>query len=116
MNPIRFSAFLVPLMFAIAPLSASAQVQTLTFQCEQGGSFEAQVEKDQAKVKYASGKTVGLLPVDSREGRKFSDGRTLFYVNGSEAWIEVNYTMVNTQCLAQQAPTTVSTSNNSSGN
>ncbi len=97
-------------MVAIAPLSAQAQVQTFTFQCEQGEAFEAQIEKDQAKVKYASGKTVGLLPVDSREGRKFSDGRTLLYVNGTEAWIEVNYIMVNTQCFAQQSPTTVSNS------
>jgi len=116
MNVIRLSPFLVPLMVAIASLPASSQTQTLKFQCEQGGSFEAQVEKTQARVKYDSGKTVGLLPVDSREGRKFSDGRTLFYVNGAEAWIEVNYTMVNTQCFAQQSPATVSTSNSPSSN
>lgn len=110
MNPLKLNALLVSLLTTLAILPAEAQTRNVSFQCGQGGTFEAQVEKDKARVRLDSGKTVELLPVDSRIGRKFSDGRMLLYVNEGEAFIEVNYMMVYSQCMAQQSSVPVSSS------
>lgn len=110
MKAVKLSVALLPLWGAIA-LPANAQVQTMRFQCEQGEAFQAQVSKEQALVKFASGKTFELLPVDAREGRKFSNGRMLLRLQGAEASVEMNYTMMNSQCMAQEAPAAVTSSN-----
>jgi membrane-bound inhibitor of C-type lysozyme len=102
MNRTQLSGLLVTTLVAIVPLPAIAQ--PLQFQCDQGSNFEARIEKDQAKVRFASGETKTLLPVDSLVGKKFSDGRMLLFVNDTEAWIEVNYIKVHTECVAQQSP------------
>lgn len=106
MKLIQLSVLLTASLVAIAPSPAIAQA--VQFRCDQGAGFEARIEKDEAKVKLASGETKTLLPVDSRIGKKFSDGRMLLFVNEAEAYLEVNYTKVSTQCLAQQAPTNLS--------
>lgn len=109
MNPVKFSALFASLITTLVALPAGAQTQYVSFQCGQGGTFEAQVERDKARVKL-DGKTLELLPVDSRIGRKFSDGRMLLYVNEGEAFIEVNYIIVYSQCVAQQSSPAVSSS------
>lgn len=108
MNGTQLSGLLATSLVAIAPLPAIAQ--PLQFQCNEGSNFEARLERDKAKVRFASGETKTLLPVDSLVGRKFSDGRTLLFVNDTEAWIEVNYIKVHTECMAQQSPANVSSS------
>lgn len=106
MKVIQLSVLLTASLIAIAPSTAIAQ--SVQFSCDQGGSFEARIQKDEAKVKLASGESKTLLPVDSRIGKKFSDGRMLLFVNDTEAYLEVNYTKVYTECLAQQAPANLS--------
>ena len=110
MKAVKLCVALLPLWVAIVP-PAHAQVQTMRFQCEQGEAFEAQVSKEQAKVKFASGRIVELLPVDAREGRKFSNGRMLLRLKGAEASVEMNYTLMSNQCFAQESPAAITSSN-----
>ncbi|MDX2241802.1 MAG: hypothetical protein NW224_14040 [Leptolyngbyaceae cyanobacterium bins.302] len=106
MKVIQLSVLLASSLVATAPLPAIAQ--PVQFQCNEGGAFEARIEKDEAKVKLASGESRTLLPLDTHVGRKFSDGRVLLFVNETEAYLEVNYTRVYTNCLAQQAASNLS--------
>jgi membrane-bound inhibitor of C-type lysozyme len=106
MNMIRLSALLATVLATIAPFPVIAQTQI--FQCAQGGGFEAQIGDRKAKIQFTSGERRTLLPVDSRVGKKFSDGRILLYVNGTEAWVQVNYTSMYTECVAQQGASTLS--------
>ncbi|MDX2228728.1 MAG: hypothetical protein NW220_03775 [Leptolyngbyaceae cyanobacterium bins.349] len=108
MKTMPISLLLATVLTPFAALPAIAQTQMLQFQCANGGAFVAQVQKDEAKVQFASGERKSLLPVDSHTGRKFSDGRILLYVNGTEAWVEVAYNRVYQQCNAQQSPSTLS--------
>ncbi len=101
MKAVVWGILLLPIVSAISPLPASAQAVSRKFQCAQGRSFEAEVLKDKVYVKYDSGKTIKLRPLDSREGIKFANGLTLLTLNGNQAEIEINYITEFNQCVAQ---------------
>jgi membrane-bound inhibitor of C-type lysozyme len=88
-------------MVAIAALPATAQKEYIKYQCEQGKTLEVQIQDDKAKVRLDSGQTIRLLPLDTREGLKFSDGRAVLTVKENQAFLEINYTPVFTKCVSQ---------------
>lgn len=106
MKLIRLSTAVCLSAGAIALHPAIVQAETVRFQCGESGPFEAVIKRDKAKLRLPSGKTETLLPVDSLVGKKFSDGRILLFVNGDDAWVEIDFVRVYDNCLVQDAAPT----------
>ena len=102
MKAIRLGVLILPIAVMFAGLPAKTQDEFMQYQCGEGKSFEAQLLRNKARVKLGN-QSFNLLPVDSRQGLKYSNGRTSLMVVDNQASIEVDYKKILNGCTAPKA-------------
>ncbi|MFB2839529.1 MliC family protein [Floridanema evergladense] len=102
MKTIKFAAFLLPAVVAIASLPATAeQQQVYRYQCHNGKTFEAEYSPETAQLKLGENETLTLKQVPSGSGVRYTDDRTTLFTKGNEAFIQVENQVVFDSCVAQ---------------
>lgn len=102
MKLVKFSFFTLPAILTIITLPAQAQQQIYTYQCNGGKGFQAEFLHESAKLTLPNQNNPLTLPqVVSASGVSYSDGRTMLFTKGEEAFIEVEGETAYQNCLAQ---------------
>jgi|MudIll2142460700_1097286.scaffolds.fasta_scaffold73677_2 membrane-bound inhibitor of C-type lysozyme len=89
----------VVFIFAAVILSC-AQAKPVTYRCDEGKGFVVVFDSkgDFAVLKMGEGE-VRLPSVPSASGAKYSDGRTIFWGKGQEAFVEIDGRIVYRNCV-----------------
>lgn len=104
MKLVKFSSFILPVTFTLMTLPVQAQQQIYTYQCDAEKGFQAEFSQEFAKLTLSGQDETLILPqVVSASGVSYSDGRTMLFTKGEEAFIEVEGEMAYQNCLAQVA-------------
>ncbi len=101
MKIINVAGLILPLLTIIAIFPANAQQEYFKYRCEGSKTFEVTVSPNKAKLKLDGTSTLTLLPLDAREGLKFAAQRVLLTMVNQDASIQINNSLVYTQCVAQ---------------
>lgn len=102
MKLVKFSYFTLPAILTIVTLPAQAQQQIYAFQCDGGKRFQAEFSQESAQLTLPSqDDTITLPQVVSASGVSYSDGRTMLFTKGEEAFIEVDGETAYQNCMAQ---------------
>ncbi len=103
MKSIQLSSVVLPVVIAAVALPASAQQvqQSVKYQCNEGKTFEVQYFKDKAWMKLDNLR-FELLPVQTVDGMKYSNGKTLLQTLGNKASIDVDFQPYLIDCVSQK--------------
>ena len=87
------------ILLAAVTLSC-AQAKPVTYRCDEGKGFVVVFDSkgDFAVLKMGEGE-VRLPSVPSASGAKYSDGRTIFWGKGQEAFVEIDGRIVYRNCV-----------------
>jgi len=102
MKLVKLGSFTLSAILTIVTLPAQAQQQIYTYQCQGGKGFQAEFLPESAKLTLSNKDNPLTLPqVVSASGVSYSDGRTMLFTKGEEAFIEVEGETAYENCMAQ---------------
>ena len=85
-----------------AQTAADADQTSVTFACANDVTIDAVFDNASDNVTVTmNGETLTLPHVESGSGAKYSDGTTIFWTKGDEAFVQVNDETVIDGCVAQ---------------